>query len=367
LLSASKKKMVVDQQQKGNVQQRLLATFPPTVAELYSRAMFDPTPTTTIISQKQLAYALGYPMDWRVERTVREIDGKNIIQDRIHALGGKKNKTKFMWLHHEAAQKAAALLEQEGTLVAGTNSNNTSSSAGATIGTGSHLLPPMPLYTKGDVIQVLYDGKWWEATITKRKKKDDEFYYSVYYHGDNATQDDIPEDEIRPGEDPGDLAVSLGFSNDWKASRKGSRYILTSPSGEQFTTKKEAMKVFRELQGKVQVDASEGVEDPPWRLEGHYLIGRQILWTFEHKASATRRIKIEQIGTITGYIDEHDKDKVRRQGECRERVPLLMTPNHFVYNYSLVTMVIILIIIGWKSRVCIRDDRETCQFVSCKL
>jgi len=190
------------------------------------------------------------------------------------------------------------------------SSSNNNNKNNITTTTGSHLLPPTPLYAKGDVIQVLYDGKWWEATITKRKKKDDEFYYSAYYHHDEAKQDDIPEDDIRPGEDPGTLAVSLGFTSDWKASRNGSRYILTAPTGETFTSKKAAMKFFRELQGKVSASAAEeDAGDPPWRLEGHELIGRKILWSFEHRASATRRIKIEQIGTVAGYIDAKDKDK----------------------------------------------------------
>lgn len=291
--------------------------FPPTSAQLYSRAMFDPSPTTTETSQKQLAYALGYPMDWRVERTVTkdESTGLPIIRDRIHALGGKKNKTKFMWLNHEAAQKAAAIFAQEGTLIpiaaaAAPTSTNKSMGKDAASTTGSHLLPPTPLYAKGDVVQVSYDGKWWEAQITKRKKKDDEFLYGVFYVGENSTQDDVSEDDIRPSEDPGELAVSLGFTNDWKASRKGARYILTSPAGEQFTSKKAAMKVFNELRGKVTA-SDEDVGDPPWRTEGHELIGKQVIWSFEHKASATRRIQIDQLGTVIGYIDATDKDKVR--------------------------------------------------------
>jgi hypothetical protein len=80
------------------------------------------------------------------------------------------------------------------------------------------------------------------------------------------------------------------------------------------------MKVFQEMQGKgsSSKDAAEDVEDPPWRLEGHELIGKQILWTFEHKASATRRIEIAQMGTVTGYIDAKDKDKDGNPGFISE-------------------------------------------------
>lgn len=324
------------QQQQGpnssgtKIQQRRIL-LPPTVAQVYARALWDPTPTTTSISQRKLAYALGYPIDWRVERIV-EIDeetGKPIIRDRIHATGGKKNQIKYMWLHHEAAQRAALRLEQEGTLNpigGGTTTgettgsgtikagNKSSSNATATTATGSHLLPPTPLYNKGDIVQVLYDGSWWEATITKRKKQADAFLYGVKYHGDEATQNDVEEQDIRSAENPSDLAVSLGFTGDWKASRKGPRYILTAPTGETYTNKKAAMKVFRELLGKVNPNRhdDDDVGDPPWRLEGHELIGREIVWTFEHKASATRKITIEQVGTVVGYIDAKDKDKVQR-------------------------------------------------------
>jgi hypothetical protein len=281
--------------------------FPPTTTQLYSRAMFDAHPTTTETSQKQLAYALGYPMDWRVERTIAKDESTDtpIICDRIHALGGKRNKNKLMWLNHEAAQKAAAILAQEGTLTPPTSNHNNSNND-----TGSHLLPPIPKYTKGDVVQVNYEGKWWEAQITKRKKKDDDFFYGVFYVGENSTQDDVSEENIRPIEDPVELALSLGFSVDWKASRNGARYILTSPTGQQFTSKKAAMTVFNELQGKSTAGGDHDVGDPPWRTEGHDLLGKQILWSFEHKASATRGIHIDQLGTVVGYIDARDKDKV---------------------------------------------------------
>jgi hypothetical protein len=138
--------------------------FPPTVSQLYAKALWDPKPTTTPKSQKQLAYALGYPAGWRVERTVTtNKEGKSIIRDQIHALFGKSssNQSQYTWFHHEAAQHAALQLEQEGTL------------------TGSHLLPPVPLYTKGDVIEVNWEDKWYDATITRRKKKADYFFYSV--------------------------------------------------------------------------------------------------------------------------------------------------------------------------------------------
>jgi hypothetical protein len=273
--------------------------FPPTVAQLYARALWDPKPTTSLKSQKQLAYALGYPLDWRVERTVEvtEDGKKSILRDRIHATG-KKNKSQYTWFHHEAAQLAAAQLEEEGV----------------TTLDGSHLLPPTPLYTKGDLIQVQYEGKWWASTITKRQKRADNFLYSVHYHEENATQDEVAEEDIRPGEDPSQLAVEIGFPEDWKASRKGARYILTAPSGERFTTKKAALKYLKELTAPPEADEDDDMGDPPWRTEGHELIGRQILWSTLHRISGTRKIKVDQVGTVDGYIDAADVDSQGNPG-----------------------------------------------------
>jgi len=202
------------------------------------------------------------------------------------------------WFNHEAAQKAARELEQEGTM------------------SGSHLLPALPLYTKGDVVEVLWEGKWYAASVTKRKKQADLFFYSVVYHQDDATQDEVAEEDIRPGEDPSTLAVQLGFTPDWKASRKGSRYILTAPTGERFTTKKAAMKFFNEL--GPQLAEEQDVGDPPWRTEGHEWIGRSIQWTSSHKISARRTVEISQEGKITGYIKETDVDREGNPGFVSE-------------------------------------------------
>ena len=350
-----------------------------TISQIYAKALYDPHPTKTSTSQKQLAYALGYPMDWKVERKiieeevvvdVEDHDGEDedrnnkvkklkrvIIKDRIHALGGKRNQTKYMWLHHEAAQKAAARFVVEGTLdptitttgtgtgadeITNNNKKSDTTTNTNTNNTGSHLLTPTALYSKGDIVQVMYDDEWWSATVLKKpkKKNGDEFFYSVLYHGDNATQEDIEEIDMRPGEDPAELAVTLGFDITWLASRKGSRYTITSPDEYIFNSKAAAMKHFKNLLKKAAKDdkndgdgtsaaakkdkkrkkkeddkkaAEISSSDPPWRLDGHTLIGRKIFYTFQHKASARRQIKIEQYGTIAGYIDESDTDKVRHK------------------------------------------------------
>jgi len=274
--------------------------LPPTLAQLYARAFWDPKPTVSIKSQRQLAYALGYPEDWRVERNVHfKEDGVAVIQDRIHALLGKKQKCQYTWLHHEAAQAAAAEWEAQEAIE------------------GSHLLPPVPKYSKGDIVQVEWEGKLYEATIQKRKKQGDSFLYSVYYPQDEATQDDLEEHEIRPGQDPTALAVELGFPNNWKASVNGSRYVFISPSGDRFTSKNAALKFLQKLVEKAAQE-EEDMGDPPWRKVGHEWIGRQVSWSADHKISGRRSVTIEQVGTITGFIKATDVDKEGNPGFVSE-------------------------------------------------
>jgi len=261
-----------------------------------------------------------------------------IIKDRIHADIGKKNQTKkHMWLHHEAAQKAAAKFRVDGTLEHTADTNELATATASS----SHLLVPTPLYSKGDSIEVKYENTWYSGVITRKpkyKKNDDEFVYSVLYHGDNTTQDDVREVDLQPGEDPIELAVSLGYDREgWTATRKGNggtQFMITSSDGSIFHSKKAAMKHYldtadgttttdhKKKKGKKRKKrsddsdddedekaAGDGNNDPPWRKEGHPLVGRKIIWTFQHQASARRQIKIEQIGTIRGYIDETDTDK----------------------------------------------------------
>jgi hypothetical protein len=113
------------------------------------------------------------------------------------------------------------------------------------------------------------------------------------------------------------LALELGFPEDWRASRKGSRYILNSPTGERFNTKKAAFKFLNELQNSASPEG-EDVEDPPWRTKGHELIGRKVKWTSFHKVSGSRKVKVEQVGTIDGYINESDVDKEGNPGFVSE-------------------------------------------------
>lgn len=153
----------------------------------------------------------------------------------------------------------------------------------------------------------------WNQTVAKLYSTP---FFFFQYHEDGATQDEVAEEDIRPGEDPSILAVQLGFTEDWKASRKGSRYILIAPTGERFDTKKAAMKFFNEM--GPQLAEEQDVGDPPWRKEGHDWIGRSVKWTSSHKISARRTVEITQEGKITGYIKKTDVDKEGNPGFVSE-------------------------------------------------
>ena len=88
---------------------------------------------------------------------------------------------------------------------------------------------------------------------------------------------------------------------------------MTAPTGESFTTKKAAIAFLKSQKEALQPDVDDA-GDPPWRLEGHELIGASVLWTQTHKVSGTRRIKVEQTGTVEGYIDKTDLDKEGNPG-----------------------------------------------------
>ena len=261
-----------------------------TGATIYAKALYDPVDNCTqkkdYLHQKQLAYALGYPLHWRVERRVRKEDDVVIIKDQIWASHEQKA---FMWMNHAAARKAAQQFLRTGEMPE-----------------TSHLLPPSASYDKGDMVRVRYENRWFPAKVLKRRKKGEDFLYSVLYLGEESTQDDIEETDMRPAEDPATLAQEEGFPEGWKATRKGHRLSFTSPEGETFANKKAALRHLEEAL------VEEG--DPPWRKSGHDFIGKQVLYTSEHQVSARRTISVEQKGTITCYIDEKDTDRQGKPG-----------------------------------------------------
>jgi hypothetical protein len=52
---------------------------------------------------------------------------------------------------------------------------------------------------------------------------------------------------------------------------------------------------------------------------GNEYVGRRVLHTVEHKASARRTVKVEQHGTVTGWIGETDVDRAGQPGFVSER------------------------------------------------
>ncbi|CAB9514629.1 expressed unknown protein [Seminavis robusta] len=329
-----------------------------------SRALWDARPTTGKRSEQFLANALGYPRSWRVVRrlvetatTRDEAGGDNekeespclMIVDRIYA--GTPQDGVDTYLNHAAAQQAAS--EWEEGVSTGFQAR------------GGQLLPRKPKFQKGDHIKVLYDGVWCLATVKKRieKKGDGSFRYTVYYPEDGTTQHQVPEESIAlqdksdkndadeaasSNEDAHALAQEMGFGPDWKAKqqitgkkKKSKKWTFISPDGKTFHTKTAAMKHKTELEQKDNNPESETTTgrratrnkgknknddqkiedegDPPWRTHGHSYIGRRVMITTEHKKSARRKIQVEQVGTVLGFIADTDVDKHGNPGFISDR------------------------------------------------
>jgi hypothetical protein len=248
-----------------------------------SKILLNAPPTTDARSERQLAAALGYPLSWHVVRLAPD------KPDVIYA--GNPRKNVALWFNHEAARAAAAEW-QEGK---------------SCPYKGGHLLPRKPKFKKSEVVEVLYKKKWYPATVTKRKEVDGQYLYSVLYSKDQTTQEDIRESKIRQA--PPDaaalhLAATLGFPEGWRAVYgPKNRLQFYNPDNAHFKSKKAALD---------HLAALEEADDPPWRVDGHEFIGKQVKYVAQHKVSGTRTVEIVQTGTVTGWISEQDKD---RQGE----------------------------------------------------
>ena len=272
-----------------------------TVLNCIGRALWDPNPTRTDRQARQLAVALGYPRDWRVVRALDPDDGS--LVDRIYSATPVGTGCD-MWMNHADAMEAAAswdgLPPEQQTPFAFN---------------GGHLLKPLPKFEKGDKIQVLYQGEWWNATIMRRKEYPGQFKYQVYYPEDSSKQGGVEEYLIRhlPAElDPEVQAAKMGLGQGWKAHSMGyNHWKIVSPDGELYKSKRAALEAF---QAAMEAAAAVDEGDPPWRVSGHEFVGRQIKWITHFKVSARRTVDLEQIGTITGWISATDVDKDNQPG-----------------------------------------------------
>lgn len=286
-----------------------------TVLRIMGKVLWDTNPTETDLAARQLAVALGYPVGWRVVRTI-EITGdysssntsssNKVIVDRIHA--GKPGEGCDMWFHHAAAMQAASVwIDGEST---------------AFDNTGGHLLPRLPKFQKGDKVEVLYEEEWWEAKIVRRKDHVDSFRYQVHYAADNSKQSGVEEDLIRPRKadvDPEKTAIDLGLGEGWQAvalGAKAKRWTITDPTGEVYKSKKNALDAYAKIVAS-EKEMADG--DPPWRREGNEYLGRRVKWTMNHSVSARRTVPVDQVGTVVGYISETDVDNAGEPGFVSEQ------------------------------------------------
>jgi len=146
--------------------------------------------TTDAISELRLARSLGYPKSWHVVRSLiphpTATDtgtgtGAHLIQDRIFA-GDPAENADLYYNHSAAFERAATWKEGE---------------SGPWDDEGGQMLPKEAKYRKGTSVQVLFDGKWYNATITKVGEFTDDIRYTVLYTKENEYQNGVTEDEIR--------------------------------------------------------------------------------------------------------------------------------------------------------------------------
>ena len=307
-----------------------------TVLRIMGKALWDTLPTTTTdLQARQLAVALGYPESWRVVRTIETnnetIESKPVEVSSLEPLSSPKNKkqstTKIivdriyaglpgtgcdMWFHHQAAMQVAALW---GGIIGEDETMNTPFDQ-----KGGHLLPREPQFNKNDLVQVLYEDEWWDAKILKRKEDTDTFRYQVQYGFDNSKQSGVEEELIQPRDlvkDPEQTALELGLGPGWEAVESGGkRWKITDPEGVSYKSKAAAVKAY-----KLAVSTEREMEggDPPWRTVGNEYLGRRVVWTTKHAASARRTVDVDQVGTLTGYISETDVDQSGEPGFVSER------------------------------------------------
>jgi hypothetical protein len=122
-----------------------------------------------------------------------------------------------------------------------------------------------------------------------------------------------------------ELATSLGLPEGWEAKSNGkSKYLFTSPEGLLFRTKKAAMEYIQET--------NADQEDPPWRTAGHELIDRRVRMVHSHTLSGKRSIKVEQVGSVTGWISESDCDRHGDPGYVSEETKKPASLFHVVFD-----------------------------------
>jgi hypothetical protein len=296
------------------------------VLDCISRALWDPRSTAgDDRAQLRLAEALGYPPGWRVVRRVETVaafrrqsggggssageeeeEEERCVADRIYS--GEPDSGCDCWFHHEAAMRAADAWNEE---------TSTPHDHG-----GGHLLPPLPAFDRGDKVQVLYEGEWWDATVQRRRQQDATkkggggfFTYQVYYAADGSKQTGVEERFIRhrlTEKDPAATAAELGLPAGWRAWSAGHhKYKVQGPDGQTYKSKRAALEAVAAASAR-----EEG--DPPWRTTGSEYLGRRILWKTEYKASARRSVTLEQLGEVVGWISETDVDSAGEPGFVSE-------------------------------------------------
>lgn len=259
----------------------------------------------------------------------------SVIVDRIYA--GKPGTGCDMWVHHEAAMQAAQAWIIHGKQEEDDDENAASKGPTPFDHKGGHLLPRLPRFSKGDKVQVLYEDEWWDAKILRRREHAEAgFRYQVQYIADHSKQSGVEEDLIRPVKADTDAlaaAASIGLvEGGWKAYVDGHhKWKIEAPDGTVYRSKKAALEAYAQLYKLPQEEELVEEGDPPWRTTGHDYLGRHVEFVQHHQVSARRSVRVEQIGTVTGWISESDVDKAGEPGFVSEKTGAPAALFHVVF------------------------------------
>ena len=141
--------------------------------------------TIDLQSERRLARTLGYPDNWHVTRIVPHPSSTSYscttFMDIIYC-GDPSNMPDCYYNHNAALSRALEWAEGIST---------------GYEGRGGQMLPRAPVYEQDEVVEVNFENGWFKARVVQVKEYDDDIRYTVYYIGEDSTQNNVAEEDIR--------------------------------------------------------------------------------------------------------------------------------------------------------------------------
>lgn len=153
--------------------------------------------TTTPQSERQLAYSLGYPKSWHVVRVAPNPNVYDVSKDRASQFpdghgntcldtiyAGDPMANSDTYYNHIAAL-SASMKWKEGRSTPFDQK-------------GGQMLDANKEYKRGDIVEALYNGEWFQAKIMKVKHfRENQIRYNIHYTIDKSSQTNVSSENIR--------------------------------------------------------------------------------------------------------------------------------------------------------------------------